>query len=116
MKYAILFAIVLIAGCTSEVSDGAVDQSGTITTAGFKDCLHLCESGGAGSGPYCKDGCRFEHAENTKDTAYCDELDQKESIPECYGTVAIAAGDINICNRLPNQEDRNHCVATFGPR
>jgi len=134
-KYAILLAILLFAGCTSmvEVSnetgqtspdgkaapDGKpapVDKSGTITTVGYEDCLELCESGGPGTGEYCKDGCRFEQAENTKDTSYCDQMDQKESIPECYGIVAIAAGDITICDRLSDQEDRNHCVGAFSPR
>ncbi len=159
MRYVIMFAILLIAGCTSEVTedteedvlannesleqetavdstepgaetedtivdveepeveteDTIVDKSGTITTGSFAQCLQRC-SGGAGSGAYCEDGCRFEQAENTKDTSYCDELDQKESIPECYGTVAIAAGDIKICDKLTNTEDYNHCIATFLPR
>jgi hypothetical protein len=123
-----LFAALLM-GCTSDSGtteqttsqeaqkeDGPKDMSGTITTTGYADCLDLCDSGGPGTGPYCKDGCRFEQAENTKDTGYCDQLDQKESIPECYGTVAIAAGDIKICDSLPTQEDRNHCVSAFSPR
>ena len=129
MKYAILLAIILIAGCTTEAgpsdtsgtlsigeSSGKIDKSGTITTTDYADCLELCESGGPGTGDYCKDGCRFEQAENTKDLKYCDGMDQKESIPECYGIVAIAAGDIKICDKLANQEDRNHCVGAFSPR
>ncbi|MBN1169619.1 hypothetical protein JXA56_01210 [Candidatus Micrarchaeota archaeon] len=129
MKYAILLAIILIAGCTSDngpadttgtvpagTSEGPEDRSGTITTTGYADCMERCESGGPGTGPYCKDGCRFEQAENTKDLFYCNQMDQKESIPECYGTVAIAAGDIKICDKLSNPEDRNHCLAAFSPR
>ena len=121
MKYMILLAIILVAGCVTETEtvsqDGSpVDKSGTITTASFENCLAQCDQGGPGSGPGCKDGCRFEQAENTKDLAYCEQLDQEESKPECYGTVAIAAGDMTICDKLQSQEDRNHCVATFGPR
>ncbi len=120
MRYLILLAAILFAGCVSESPDaggngGPVDKSGTITTVSYEDCLDKCTSG-PGSGEYCEDGCRFEQAENTKDTSYCDQLDQKENIPECYGTVAIAAGDIKICDRLTDQEDRNHCVAAFSPR
>lgn len=91
-------------------------EGGVLNAGGnYEDCLDRCNSG-AGSGQYCKDGCRFEQAENTKELKYCDELDQKENIPECYGTVAIAAGDIKICDKLPSQEDRNHCVSAFSPR
>lgn len=130
-RYLIFAIIVLLAGCTSTegslqtstgASGGAVGSWGGSTSGGvlnaggnYENCLELCNSG-AGSGPYCKDGCRFEQAENTKDTSYCDQLDQKESIPECYGTVAIAAGDMTICDRLPTQENRNHCVSAFSPR
>ena len=53
------------------------DLSGTITTANLEACFLKC-NGGAGSGPYCKDGCRFEEASRTADTAYCDQLDQKD--------------------------------------
>lgn len=126
MRYFILFVALLFAGCTSpggpatETSsdvpaDGPLDMSGTITTASYEQCLEKCSSG-PGSGPYCEDGCRFEQAENTIDTSYCDQLYQKDGIPECYGTVAIAAGDIKICERLTNTEDYNHCVAAFSPR
>jgi len=99
----------------SDKATGAVDKSGTITTGSFEQCIDQCSSG-VGSGEYCEDGCRFEKAENTKDVSVCHELDQKESIPECYGTVAIAASDIKICDQLSEQEDRNHCVAAFSPR
>lgn len=131
MKYAILLAIVLLAGCVTVTDDvspqtndktiqsgktAPVDKSGTITTGSYEDCLYLCSTGGPGTGEYCEDGCRFEQAENTKDTSYCDQMDQKESIPECYGIVAIAVGDIKICDRLSDQEDRNHCVGAFSPR
>ena len=135
-----MFAVLLFAGCLGEAPEenmdsdangnadsndntmvvgsdknDPVDKSGTITTGSFEQCIDQCSSG-VGSGEYCEDGCRFEKAENTKDVSVCHELDQKESIPECYGTVAIAAGDINICDQLSDQEDRNHCVAAFSPR
>ncbi len=131
MKYLIMFAVLLFAGCVTETSEentntntvsvgssqptGGEDKSGTITTGSFEQCIDQCSSG-IGSGEYCEDGCRFEKAENTKDVSVCHELDQKDSIPECYGTVAIAAGDIKICDQLAEQEDRNHCVAAFSPR
>ncbi len=133
MKYLIMFAVLLFAGCLGEASEdnenansntlsvgsdkttGGTDKSGTITTGSFEQCIDQCSSG-VGSGQYCEDGCRFEKAENTKDVSVCHELDQKDSIPECYGTVAIAAGDIKICDQLTEQEDRNHCVAAFSPR
>jgi hypothetical protein len=126
MRYLIILALLLIAGCISESTEVATtnesagtttpqDKSGTISTSDFETCLEKCSSG-PGSGVYCEDGCRFEQAENTKDTSVCDQLDQKESIPECYGTVAIAVGDIKICDKLTDQEDRNHCVAAFSPR
>lgn len=128
-KFLILAVLVLVFGCTSTdggqapaTNTGSAGQSGGSTSGGvlnaggnYEECLLQCNSG-AGSGQYCKDGCRFEQAENTKDLKYCDQLDQKESIPECYGTVAIAVGDIKICDKLPSQEDRNHCVSTFSPR
>jgi hypothetical protein len=120
LSYFLLVAVLLLVGCTSEVvqdnsTGGTLDQSGKIGTSSYEQCLDKCSSG-AGSGEYCEDGCRFEQAENTKDTKYCDELDQEESIPECYGTVAIAVGDIKICDKLADQEDRNHCVSAFSPR
>ena len=98
-----------------EETEEPVDMSGTIGTADYQACVKRC-SGGAGSGPYCEDGCRFEEASKTADTTYCDELEQKDSIPECYGTVAIAAGDLTVCDKLTNTVHRNYCVATFLPR
>jgi hypothetical protein len=131
-RFLIFAVLILLFGCTSADSSaphattsgtsGQPGQSGGSTSGGvlnaggnYDDCLLQCNSG-AGSGEYCKDGCRFEQAENTKELKYCDQLDQKESIPECYGTVAIAAGDIKICDKLSSQEDRNHCVSAFSPR
>lgn len=130
MKRFLIFAVfILLFGCTS--TDGSATSTSSTSTSGqsgssteggvlnaggnYEGCLEQCNSG-AGSGQYCKDGCRFEQAENMKDTTYCDQLDQKESIPECYGTVAIAAGDMKICDKLSSQEDRNHCVSAFSPR
>ena len=130
MRLFLIFTVmVLLLGCTStEESTPDAASSGTQSSSGnqmeggvlnaggnYEDCLERCNSG-AGSGPYCKDGCRFEQAENSKDLSYCDQLDQKENIPECYGTVAIAVGDIKICDKLSSQEDRNHCVSAFSPR
>ncbi len=130
MKYLLLIGLLLLAGCTAQetasdnsgsstdkaTGDSPVDKSGTITTTGYSECMDLCKSGGPGTGEYCQDGCRFEQAENTKDLAYCDQMDQLDSIPECYGIVAIAVGDIRICDKLSDQEDRNHCVGAFSPR
>lgn len=122
MKKLLILAF-LLAGCISSAQEDAAqnktssDSSGGVISVGsdFNRCLDLCKSG-AGSGEYCEDGCRFEQAENTQETSYCDQMDQEESIPECYGTVAIAAGDINVCNKLADTEDRNHCISTFSPR
>lgn len=120
MKYIILSLLalsILLSGCaTPPVPKAeAQDISGKIGTADLGLCLSQCDAGGAGSGPYCKDGCRFEQASKTKDTSYCDQLEQKANRGECYGTVAKAAGDIKICDRLSGAE-KNECIASFaGP-
>jgi hypothetical protein len=127
-RFLIFAVLILLFGCTSTdgstsaTASGSNGQSGGSASGGvlnaggnYEGCLEQCNSG-AGSGEYCKDGCRFEQAGETKDLKYCDQLDQTESIPECYGTVAIAVGDIKICDKLSSPEDRNHCVSAFSPR
>lgn len=93
----LLLAIIIFAGCTNT------------NYSGFQKCLSQCDN------DFCKDGCRFEQAENSKSTLFCDELNQKSNIPECYGIVAIAANDISICNKLSG-ESKNHCISAFSPR
>jgi len=105
-------AVILISGCVSIGGTGT--QPGQTGSANFQRCMSQCQPGNAGSGPYCEDGCRLEEASDTKDTSWCDGLDNSANRPSCYGTVAKSAGDIKVCDRLPAGTDRNYCVSIFG--
>ena len=108
----------MLVGCTSAPPGGTPPGSppGSMMggSANYQRCVSQCDDpSNAGSGQYCKDGCRMQEAEDTKSTALCEQLDQKASRGECYGTVAKAAGDLKICDRLSGEE-KNECVAAFG--
>ncbi len=87
--------------------------SSIIGSATYQECVSQCQPGNAGSGPYCVDGCRETEAALTKDTSWCDQLDNKANIPSCYGTVAKTTGDLSICDRFTGT-DKDHCVAAIG--
>ena len=122
MRNIILAGIVMVMllGCTS-APPGGTPPSGTPPSGGsmagsanYQRCVSQCDDpSNAGSGPYCKDGCRMQEAEDVNDYAWCEQLAQKASRGECYGTVAKAAGDLKICDRLSGEE-KNECVAAFG--
>jgi hypothetical protein len=113
----LIIAAFLAAGCAQTGGPGGFpppSATGEVGSANFQRCVSQCDDpSNAGSGPLCRDGCRFQEAENTKDPSWCDRLDQKANRGECYGTVAKAAGDLKICDRLSGEE-RNECVASFG--
>ena len=83
-------------------------------SANFQRCISQCEPGNAGNGALCRDGCSMEEAAGTKSTSLCDALDNPANRPSCYGTVAKAAGDITICDRLTDATDKNYCLSVFG--
>jgi hypothetical protein len=114
MKSALLLIpLLLLAGCASQNGPGIVD-TGPGGSANFQRCASQCQGGNAGSGAFCMDGCRVQEAEDTKDTSWCDRLDNRANVPSCYGTVAKSAGDIRICDRLADDTDHNYCVSVFG--
>lgn len=120
MKYVLLLALfVLLLGCTSQQNTQNPNiptnptQPNSIGSANFQRCMTQCDSG-VGSGEFCKDGCKVQEAEDTRNTSFCDSLYKKENIPSCYGTVAKSAGDRSICNRLTNTTQRDLCTAIFG--
>jgi hypothetical protein len=98
----------LICGCTSP---GQPAASGS---ANYQRCANQCGGGNAGNGTFCLDGCRVQEAEDAKNTAWCDALDNKANRPSCYGIVAKAVGDRTVCDRLPEGTERNYCVSIFG--
>ncbi|MEW6723023.1 MAG: hypothetical protein AB1324_07200 [Candidatus Micrarchaeota archaeon] len=116
----VVFAALALCGCLAgpapQGGNVFVDGDGTggMGSANFQRCVGQCDEGNAGSGPICRDGCMMQEAEDTKDTSWCDGLANLQTKPSCYGTVAKAAGDIKICDRLTDQTDRNWCVSTFG--
>lgn len=116
MRYLALSVVLLgllVAGCASQGGTQGPGPAGG-GSANYQRCASQCQSGNAGNGTYCVDGCRVQEAEDTNNTAWCDKLDKKANIPSCYGTVAKSAGDIKICDRLSGATDRQYCVSVFG--
>jgi len=121
MRYAILLLAalaVVLSGCLGPAENGnqtiiGGNQVQTTGSANYQKCASQCDSGNAGSGAYCTDGCRLEEATRTKNTYWCDQLDNSDNIPSCYGTVAKTTADITLCDKFSGM-DKSHCVAAFG--
>ncbi len=95
---------------------GKNDSNKTIPAAGsanYQRCVSQCQHGNAGNGIFCTDGCRAEEAAGTKNTYWCDQLDNKPNIPPCYGTVAKTTGNVAVCDKFTGT-DKDHCVGAFG--
>ncbi len=105
---AFLLLTVLIFGCIS--SPGSKMSNGS---ENFQRCISQCGSG-AGSGEFCKDGCKIQEAEDQKNSDYCEQLYDKAVRPSCYGTVAKASGNIKVCDKLYNETEHKYCIAVFG--
>lgn len=111
---------ILVSGCTTSNNTGTTPGNNTGTapatngSANYQRCASQCGPENAGNGSFCQDGCRVQEAEDTKSTALCDQLNNQENRPSCYGIVAKAVGDLTVCNRLPEGTERNYCVSIFG--